>query len=277
LYKTTDGGKSWSALPVTTGGRVHVLLFQDEREGWLGTDRLVHTTDGGATWQLVPLPDGESIAAVSALAFDSNGVGLAGGTAKDGTLLFFRRQTATTPWQAQDAATSGWWGKGQRRQKWYVGEIAFRAPNAAVATLFRGSADEGVLLATDSGGESWSEQLRTPDDLYRVRFADAKHGWLAGNHGTFWHTADGGNTWAPARLPDAGEVAASCLPLAPNGLFGVAPLWQGEVLVTTDGQSWREVALGDGFGYSMPSAAVFDDGFAVILSADGRIAMSQLR
>jgi serine/threonine protein kinase len=277
LYKTADGGKTWSSLSMTTGGRVHVLFFQDESDGWLGTDRLLRTADGGATWQLVPLPSGESIAAVTALAFDANGLGLAGGTAKDGSLLLFRRLGAAAPWQAQDASTTGWWGKDQRCQKWYVGEIAFRAPSAAVATLFRGSADEGVVLATVSGGESWSEQFGSPVDLYRVRFANAKRGWLVGNCGKIWHTDDSGNTWNSAKVSDFDEVAASALALTPNGLLAVAPLWQGEVLVTTDGQTWRKINLGDGFGYSMPSVAVFDDGFVIVLSADGRIAMSRLR
>jgi serine/threonine protein kinase len=277
LHKTADGGKTWSPLTVSTGGRVHVLLFQDENNGWVGSDRLLQTTDGGATWQLVSLPASESIAAITALAFDANGVGLAGGTAKDGNLLLFRRPGAAAPWQAQDASATGWWAKDQRSQKWYVGDIAFRAPSAAVATLFRGSADEGVLLSTVSGGESWSEQVRLQDDLYRARFADDKHGWLAANHGTFWNTVDGGNLWTSANVPEAGEVTASSLALATNGRYAVAPLWQGEVLIMSDGQNWRKISVGEGFGYSMPSAVAFDDGFVIVLSADGRIAMSQLR
>jgi photosystem II stability/assembly factor-like uncharacterized protein len=133
------------------------------------------------------------------------------------------------------------------------------------------------VLATVSGGESWSEQFGSPVDLYRVRFADANRGWLVGTRGKFWHTVDSGNTWNSAKVPDVDEVAASALALTPNGLLSVAPLWQGEVLVTSDGQTWHKINLGDGFGYSMPSAAVFDDGFVIVLSADGRIAMSQIR
>jgi photosystem II stability/assembly factor-like uncharacterized protein len=277
LYKSFDSGKTWSPLTISTGGRVHVLVFQDESNGWLGSDRLLHTTDGGATWELVSLPGSDSIAAITALAFDANGVGLAGGTAKDGNLLLFRRSESVASWQTQDAPNTGWWGSDRRCQKWYVGDIAFRAPNAAVATLFRGSADEGILLATMSGGESWSEQLRSQDDVYRARFADATHGWLAGNHGTFWSTVDGGNQWTSANVPEAGEVTASSLALAPDGRYAVAPLWQGELLIMSDGQNWRMISIGEGFGYSMPSAAVFDDGFVIVLSADGRIAMSQLR
>ena len=116
--------------------------------------------------------------------------------------------------------------------------------------------------------------IHSPSDLdhpYRVRFADSKRGWLAGNQGVMAFTTDGGTTWTPMTL-STDEVAASALAFSPNGRFGIAPLWQGEALVMQDGSSWRRVTVAKDFGYSMPSAQVFDDGTAIVLSADGRLA-----
>jgi serine/threonine protein kinase/photosystem II stability/assembly factor-like uncharacterized protein len=261
VYKTADGGRTWTAAGLT-GGRVHVLAFQDEHTGWLGTDRLRQTTDGGTTWTAVPLPGGP-LTAVTALAVGPDGTMLAGGSAADGRLVLFRRPSATPAWEPVDLTGH------PAHRTWYVGEIAFRGPQAAAAAFFRGSSDGGALLATTDGGRSWAVQHTADEDLYRVRFADADHGWLAGNRGTLWRTTDGGGHWSPVRPAGDESVTASCL--AVDRRLGLAPLWQGEVLLTTDGRSWRPATLPPGFGYSMPSAAVVD-GCGYVLGADGRIA-----
>jgi serine/threonine protein kinase/photosystem II stability/assembly factor-like uncharacterized protein len=260
VYKTSDGGTTWSESGLT-GGRVHVLVFQDEHTGWLGTDQLRHTTNGGATWTPVALPGGR-LTAVTALAMGPDGTALAGGTDPDGRLVLFRRPSATPVWEPIDLTGHPTY------RSWYVGEIAVRGPQSAVAALFRGFSDGGALLATTDGGKTWAVQHQADEDLYRVRFADADHGWLAGNHGSLWQTTDGGTHWLPVR-PAGDAVTVSCLSL--HRRLGLAPLWQGEVLLTNDGRSWQTTTLPVGFGYSMPSAAVVE-GCGYVLSADGRIA-----
>jgi serine/threonine protein kinase len=272
LYKSADAGKTWTSVATPSSGRVFVLYFPDEKNGWLASNALYRTSDGGESWQHVELPGADQIAAITALAFDGNGVGLAGGNAKDGTLFLYRRLGAVAPWQRLDAAEIGWWGIDQRYRKWFVGEISFRAPSAAVAAIFRGSSDEGVLLSTVSGGNSWGPQFAAANDFYRVRFADARRGWLIGNNGMLWHSADGANTWSRVPTANGAPVSASCIALDSDGRFGLAPLWNGIVLITTDGQSWRKTAIHDDFGYSMPGAVVVDPGCAYVLSSDGRIA-----
>jgi photosystem II stability/assembly factor-like uncharacterized protein len=106
-------------------------------------------------------------------------------------------------------------------------------------------------------------------DLYLVHFADDRHGWLAGFRDTLWGTKDGGAHWEAQ--PNPGEVTVSCLGFSAQGdPLGVAPLWNGKVLVSARGQSWQVTDVG--LGYSMPSAVVVDPGCAYVLGADGRIA-----
>ena len=57
LYKTTDGGATWSSSPIPFAYPLGSLLFVDEATGYLahggGDDRrrLLRTADGGATWE----------------------------------------------------------------------------------------------------------------------------------------------------------------------------------------------------------------------------------
>lgn len=269
IFKTADAGKTWIRLPGFSPGRVHCLYFQDAQTGWLGADRLYETRNGGQTWVSLTLGSGEDLATVSALAFGPEGWALAGGTRRgDRALRFFQRRTSKAGWEELDPEKTGYWGGPQQAYRtWYVGGIGIRGPGQAAVALFKGSEDGGALLMTADGGATWAPVFTTATDLYRVHFTDAQRGWLAGNHGLLWMTRDGGKTWQPHANP--GKATISSFAFDSGGRFGVAPLWHGKVLTTTDG-SWRleDVQLGE----SMPGAAVVDPGCAYVLGADGRIA-----
>lgn len=62
------------------------------------------------------------------------------------------------------------------------------------------------LLKTADGGATWKrvDVLSGPDVdivLARVRFADARHGWVFGEMGALFVTEDGGASWARQRVP----------------------------------------------------------------------------
>jgi photosystem II stability/assembly factor-like uncharacterized protein len=53
VVKTTDGGKTWSEIPLVDDPRVREfgIAFLDEMHGWVGAaPHGFETTDGGATW-----------------------------------------------------------------------------------------------------------------------------------------------------------------------------------------------------------------------------------
>jgi hypothetical protein len=59
VKKTTDGGKTWSALPVPVQGNLSGIDFVDASTGWVsGNATILHTADGGATWTTQPTPTG---------------------------------------------------------------------------------------------------------------------------------------------------------------------------------------------------------------------------
>jgi serine/threonine protein kinase/photosystem II stability/assembly factor-like uncharacterized protein len=269
IFKTEDGGKKWRPILQEAVGRVYLLQFADERTGWLGTDQLRQTEDGGVTWAPVPLPGKERMQSVNGLVRDADGWALVAGSTAAGELAMFSRRPGAAGWEKLDPAATGCWGgQGAPFRRWFPGRLALLGPQQAVLVLYKGYEDGGALLRTTDGGNTWTTLFTADQDLYDLHFTDGRHGWLAGFHGSLWRTEDGGNTWAAQPTP--GGVTASCLAFAPrDGSLGVAPLWNGKVLLTT-GQGWQttEVPL----GYSMPSAAVVDAGCAYVLGSEGHLA-----
>jgi photosystem II stability/assembly factor-like uncharacterized protein len=264
VYKTEDSGRTWRPVwERKPPARTHALLFQDERSGWLGAERLYQTGDGGGTWSEAALPEPTRI--LSGLAA-GDGWALAGGTTAGGDLILFR-QRGQEGWHKLDPVKTGY-GAGPFR-RWFVGDLQITGPRVALLVLLAGYEDRGALLRSDDGGDTWKAVLTPETELYRISFADEQRGWLTGGGGSLWRTTDGGQSWAPQAV--RAEVPLGRLAFAPGReVFGLAPLWRGQALQTTDGEHWRVVEVGP--GYSLPDVAVVDRGCAYVLSADGRVA-----
>ncbi len=105
--------------------------------------------------------------------------------------------------------------------------------------------DQGVILATTDGGESWHEQSSgmAPIDpscnqgvngesiestctnvLRDVQFVDATTGWAVGSDGIVLHTADGGANWTRQQLPPLDSISG--LGPGPGGTDLRAPHWE---------------------------------------------------
>ncbi|HSD64779.1 MAG TPA: YCF48-related protein, partial [Ignavibacteriaceae bacterium] len=52
IFKTTDGGISWTEIPVTEGLIGGRIQFIDENIGWIESFGLYKTTDGGYNWEM---------------------------------------------------------------------------------------------------------------------------------------------------------------------------------------------------------------------------------
>jgi photosystem II stability/assembly factor-like uncharacterized protein len=111
------------------------------------------------------------------------------------------------------------------------------------------------LLKTTDGGDSWRrvDVLSGADVdivLARVRFADSEHGWVFGEMGALFATADGGASWTRQRVPTRHLLlGASFLDAQQGWLVGAGAT----VLQTSDGgATWR---AGNLVGLTTPYAA----------------------
>jgi photosystem II stability/assembly factor-like uncharacterized protein len=206
LLHSTDGGATWSALPLALpAGTVRPALTQiscSDAEHCLiatapvaspGTNMLVRTTDGGATGTLVS-PSSQNLHSV---AFSTAGNAVAVGDA------------GATVLSADGGAT-------------FPTSIAHRlgATLAPVIRLGASAQDAyvpghaGQIAATTNGGASWG-LLRVPtsSNLLDVAFPSTTVGYAVNEAGTVYRTANGGIGWSI--LNSGGGGAPSAL-LAPS-------------------------------------------------------------
>ncbi|MCO5948694.1 YCF48-related protein [Mucilaginibacter flavidus] len=77
IFKTLDGGKSWSKSAYNPTGELYSAWFLDENNGFIcgAAHTLIHTTDGGNTWQNIPLDFLESTRRLTDITFVNATIG----------------------------------------------------------------------------------------------------------------------------------------------------------------------------------------------------------
>jgi len=268
LYKTEDGGKSWTALPGEAPGKVYAMQFTDKSTGWLGNSRLLHTTDGGESWQPIDLA-GMELKQVRAIAAKEREFRLVGGLNAASELELFVQRGATGPWERIDPKAAGLWGGADEPfRHWYLADIAVVSSKEAVVALLQKDLEEGIVLRTADGGVTWKAVPNA--DAVAIRLgAGGGRVWAMGNEGYLGESLDAGQNWDVLKKPLPGAAGVAALAVAPNGRFALAPLRDGTVLVFTDGR-WEP--LTDVGLERLRDAIALDSGFGLVLGDDGRMA-----
>ena len=193
IFRTTDGGKSWTAVSdFSQNGRKTGLLFVNATTGWAISNGLYVTHDGGATWQqqTLPGPLGQGQASVGLPTFFNDHDGLLPGDSK----ILVTHNSGTT-WQPEPGS--------------------FLPASSGLVTfidLQHGwAADSGgtALYRTSDGGAHWVKI--TPaiaasiTSVAQLDFVSTEIGWALGStseppNTLLFKTADGGQTWAQVPL-----------------------------------------------------------------------------
>ncbi len=256
IYKTQDGGASWTKMLDQPGTYFRCIGFLDSLHGFagnIGTDYfpnvsdatpLYRTDDGGASWQVVTTIDGPAPAGLCAIQVVTPQVIVAGGRVGGPTHLLRSTDGGST-----------WTSQSLDNQLAMVTDLYFSSPDTGF--VFGGThaniqLAHAKILRTVDGGASWAtvyESTRPFEVIWKAHFPTASTGYatvLSYAPNTLERfvvkTTDGGLSWTD-------------LPLVSNGskIFGIGFLtehtgWVGcdnSIYETTDGgQSWTPKNVG---------------------------------
>jgi hypothetical protein len=272
LARTSDAGRTWSALPVPGGWKVSELRFANADDGWAWGAQLWATHDGGHTWHQLVVPGGQggvyaleaAAGTVHMVVFDGQAFRVAtapvhsdafslslgapsipvgGGPVPTIQLVLQGR----TGWVVEVDRTvvgglqlvNGAW------QPWTPPCVGTNGPAVLAAsspTELVAACDQGVwgpatpmgerLWASHDGGATWADTGSVPVQGPQALAAASPTVLVAGTEATF----DGGATWTTV-LPTGAENDVGFT----TSSQGVA-IVQRSLLMTRDGgHSWQEV------------------------------------
>jgi photosystem II stability/assembly factor-like uncharacterized protein len=194
ILRTTDGGRTWSAVVSPTRRYLRDVAFATASDGIAvggesgQGDGVILTFDGGLTWEAQSCPSATAFCAsrepLEAVDMLPSGAGMAVGP---------RIVLATT-----DGGRT-WIEREQRLAFVTLTDVAVLDDRTAVVT-----GASGTILRTTDAGASWTRvPSRTRVRLMSVAFADADRGLIVGGGGVVLATWDGGRTWRqdPVRVP----------------------------------------------------------------------------
>lgn len=222
IYKTTDGGTSWTRVGST--GVFTIAAVNDQvvyAGGFNGV--LLKTSDGGTNWTSVATP-----------------VSTSGNHVWDVWAL-----NETTVYISQGAVSGKIYKTINGGNSWTdvvlggggtpVTSIQFISDQTGFAT----TGDPGSLLKTTNGGTTWAAIISgVPNGLASLFFINGQTGYVGEHNGGIRKTTDGGSTWT---MQSTGNSSALRKMHFASEQVGIAVGDNGTVLTTTDGGiTWKK-------------------------------------
>jgi photosystem II stability/assembly factor-like uncharacterized protein len=203
LYKTTNSGDNWTLITMPSAYNVTSIQFSSATIGWLGNfyGQMLKTTNGGDSWTIMYTLPGYNSKVFFANDFTGWAVDTYGyvyRTANGGTnYTSLRISTDTLSDVHFLSSTIGMIaGDSGRVYKTSNGGSSWNLLNTGVVTKLTGiymespsksyaCGNNGLILYGYGGGNSWGNEIISPNDLYRITFPlNTSAGWVVGETGT---------------------------------------------------------------------------------------------
>jgi photosystem II stability/assembly factor-like uncharacterized protein len=192
IYKTSNGGASFQALPTNNTDAIYCIKFTDSNTGYAVGDKgtVLKTTDAGVSWTQLTVPDVlvnyRYIHLVNATTFfiTPGGVG-----------ALYKTTDAGQSWTTIQSGYSG-----------PIYKMFF--PTPSVGYLGGGGAR---MMKTTDGGNTWSTLVTgieySQRSISSIYFSDVNNGFIvnsdvfANERGLIMRTTNGGQTWTEMQTP----------------------------------------------------------------------------
>jgi photosystem II stability/assembly factor-like uncharacterized protein len=245
IWRTSDGGLTWSAPTLLKGAQIRNAAFASPEQGWAVEEgnRLWGTSDGGASWQVVQTaPAGWTLQDVASVGSDIWAVSSGGSLhSADGGKSWSKlpglagaRVSFADPQDGWITVAGKYLHTTDGGRTWAV--VCPGSPTAfdeltAVSGGTVWAVGGGYILKSRDVGRHW-KRLTRPFGLVAVAALNAKQAWAVGKKGRILHTADGGTHWT--RQTSGVKVNLGHVVFA-DARYGWAAGAKGTLLRTIDG------------------------------------------